>query len=56
MRAYAGRQFVLSYDGLWYDPTGGEPTTYRMRGGYANYTKPTRRGQRGHLGSITVLF
>ena len=35
LRAMQGGSLYHFYDGLWYDPTGGELTTYRARGGYA---------------------
>ena len=37
LRAMQGGSSYHFYDGLWYDPAGGELTTYRVRGGHANH-------------------
>ena len=37
LRAMQGGSLYHFYDGLWYDPAGGELTTYYVRGGHANH-------------------
>ena len=37
LRVKQGDSLYHFYDGLWYDPPGGEFTTYRVRGGHANH-------------------